>query len=134
MRKHLSEIKGGQLARWAAPARVISLIMSDVIGDPIDFIASGPTAPDTTSFSDALAIIEKYEIDVPSSVRYRFEEGARGRIPDTPKPGDPVFKQVENHIIANNRLLVNAAAETARESSSLVMVERPSIFNRFAWL
>src|SRR5207248_5675795 len=85
------------------------------IGDPIDFIASGPTAPDTTSFSDALVIIEKYGINVPSSVRYRFEEGARGRIPDTPKPGDPVFKQVENHIIANNCLLVNAAAETARE-------------------
>src|SRR5438045_1621766 len=104
VRKHLSDIKGGQLARWASPACVISLIMSDVIGDPIDFIASGPTAPDTTSFSDALAIVQKYGINVPSSVRYRFEEGARGRIPDTAKPGDPVFKQVENHIIANNRL------------------------------
>src|SRR5438105_14365828 len=63
VRKHLSDIKGGQLARWAAPARVISLIMSDVIGDPIDFIASGPTAPDTTSFWDAMATIQKYGVN-----------------------------------------------------------------------
>src|SRR5919201_1595697 len=64
VRKHLSDVKGGQLARWAAPARVVSLIMSDVIGDPLDFIASGPTAPDTTSFSEALGIIHKYGIEV----------------------------------------------------------------------
>jgi glycerate 2-kinase len=115
VRKHLSEVKGGQLARWAAPASVISLIMSDVIGDPVDFIASGPTAPDTTSFSDALAIIQKYEIDVPDSVRERLQEGTRGRIPDTPKPGDAAFKNVQNHIIANNRLLIDSAVEEARE-------------------
>src|SRR6185369_12364971 len=65
VRKHLSAIKGGQLARWASPARVISLIMSDVIGDPLDFIASGPTAPDTTSFADALGIVHKYGVEVP---------------------------------------------------------------------
>src|SRR5207247_7066769 len=115
VRKHLSEIKGGQLARWASPARVISLIMSDVIGDPIDFIASGPAAPDTTSFSDALGIIQKYGLDVPDAVRERLQEGARGAIPDTPKPGDPVFKNVDNYVIANNRLLVDAAADKARE-------------------
>src|SRR5262249_3362532 len=63
VRKHLSAIKGGQLARWIAPARVISLVVSDVIGDPLDFIASGPAASDTTSFSDALAIVQKYGID-----------------------------------------------------------------------
>src|SRR5579883_3401677 len=115
VRKHLSEMKGGQLARWAAPANVISLIISDVIGDPLDFIASGPTAPDTTSFSDALAIIQKYGIEVADSVRERLQEGARGHIPDTPKPGDAVFKHVQNHIIANNRLLIDAALEKARE-------------------
>jgi glycerate 2-kinase len=115
VRKHLSEMKGGELARWAAPAHVISLIISDVIGDPIDFIASGPTAPDTTSFSDALAIIQKYGIDVPDSVRERLQDGARGHIAETPKPGDAVFKHVENHIIANNRLLIDAAVEKARE-------------------
>jgi hydroxypyruvate reductase len=115
VRKHLSDMKGGQLARWAAPAHVISLIMSDVIGDPIDFIASGPTAPDTTSFSDALAIIQKYGIEVPDAVLERFQQGARGHISDTPKPGDPVFKNVENHVIANNRVLIDAAVEKARE-------------------
>jgi glycerate-2-kinase len=115
VRKHLSAMKGGELARWAAPAQVISLIISDVIGDPIDFIASGPTAPDTTSYSDALAAIQKYGIEVAESVKDRLQEGARGHIPETPKPGDPVFKQVENHIIANNRLLIDAAVEKARE-------------------
>jgi glycerate 2-kinase len=115
VRKHLSAVKGGQLARWAAPARVISLIMSDVIGDPLDFIASGPTAPDTTSFADALAVIEKYGVAVSPGVMRRLQEGANGRLPDTPKPGDPVFDRVENHIIANNRLLVDAAFEKAQE-------------------
>jgi glycerate 2-kinase len=115
VRKHLSNMKGGQLARWASPARVISLIMSDVIGDPLDFIGSGPTAPDTTSFADAVAIVQKYGIAVPAAVSRRLNQGAQGRIPDTPKPGDPVFARVENHIIANNRLLVDAAAGKARE-------------------
>lgn len=115
VRKHLSGIKGGQLAMWASPARVISLIMSDVIGDPIDFIGSGPTAPDTTSFSDALAIIQKYGLDVPKAVLERFQEGAHGNIPETPKPGDAIFKSVDNYVIANNRLLVDAATERARE-------------------
>jgi glycerate-2-kinase len=113
VRKHLSAIKGGQLAAWAAPARVFSLIMSDVIGDPLDFIASGPTAPDTTSFSEALSIVQKYRVGVPASVTERLQAGADGRIPDTPKPGDPLFRNVENLIIANNRLLVDAAAAKA---------------------
>ena len=115
VRKHLSAIKGGQLATWASPARVVSLIMSDVIGDPIDFIASGPTAPDTTSFSDALAILHKYGTEVPESVLFRLQEGAAGRVTETPKPGNPLFERVKNHIIANNRLLIDAAAEKARE-------------------
>jgi glycerate 2-kinase len=115
VRKHLSAIKGGQLATWASPARVMSLIMSDVIGDPIDFIASGPTAPDTTSFSDALDIVQKYGIEVPESVLFRLQEGAGGRIAETQKPGNPLFERVKNHIIANNRLLIDAAAEKAFE-------------------
>ena len=114
IRKHLSSIKGGQLASWAAPAHVISLIMSDVIGDPLDFIASGPTAPDTTSFSEALSIVRKYGVDIPRAVAERLEAGARGQIPDTPKPGDPVFRNVDNLIIASNRLLVDAAADKAQ--------------------
>jgi hydroxypyruvate reductase len=115
VRKHLSAMKGGQLARWAAPARVISLIMSDVIGDPLDFIASGPTAPDSSSFSDALGIVRKYGIRAPAAVLDRLQAGAGGRIPDTPKPGDPVFDHVANHIIANNRLLADAAERKARD-------------------
>jgi hydroxypyruvate reductase len=113
IRKHLSSIKGGQLAQWVAPAHLISLIMSDVIGDPVDFIGSGPTAPDTTSFADALAILEKYGIDQPLAAARHIEQGARGQFPDTPKPGDPVFNNVQNVIIANNRLLVDAAREKA---------------------
>ena len=114
VRKHVSAIKGGQLASWASPAQLISLIMSDVIGDPLDFIASGPTAPDTTSFGEASAIVRKYGVSVPSAVADRLEAGTQGRISDTPKPGDPVFRNVSNVIIANNRLLVDAASEKAR--------------------
>jgi glycerate 2-kinase len=115
VRKHLSSVKGGQLAAWAAPAKVISLIMSDVIGDPLDFIASGPTAPDTTSFSDALSIIQKYGIKAPAGVLARLQAGARGQLPETPKPGDKVFKDVTNIIIATNRLLIDAAREKAKD-------------------
>jgi len=115
VRKHLSGIKGGQLARWASPARVISLIMSDVIGDPLDFIASGPTAPDTTSFRDALATIRKYGVQPPPAIMKRIEAGARGEIPENPKPGDSIFETVDNRIIANNRLLVDAASKKARD-------------------
>jgi hydroxypyruvate reductase len=115
VRKHLSDMAGGQLARRASPARVISLIVSDVIGDAIDFIGSGPTAPDTTSFADASAIIQKYGIEIPNTVQQRIQHGLLGRIPDTPKPGDPVFKNVSNQIIANNQVLVDAAATRSRE-------------------
>jgi len=115
VRKHLSGIKGGQLARWASPARVISLIMSDVIGDPLDFIASGPTAPDTTSFADALATIQKYGVNPSKTILQRLMAGARGQIPENPKPGDPVFQSVDNRIIANNQLLVDAASKKAKE-------------------
>jgi len=115
VRKHLSGIKGGQLARWASPARVISLIMSDVIGDPLDFIASGPTAPDTTSLNEALATIRKYGVQPAPAILQRLEAGTRGQIPENPKPGDPIFEHVENRIIANNRLLVDAASKRAKE-------------------
>ncbi len=115
VRKHLSSIKGGQLLRWTAPAEVVSLIMSDVIGDPVDFIASGPTAPDTTTFADALTIVQKYGIEVSGGVRERFEAGARGDLDETPKHGDPIFERVRNHVIANNRLLVDAASAKARK-------------------
>ncbi len=104
VRKHLSQVKGGQLARSIAPATCISLILSDVIGDPLDAIASGPTAPDRTSFADAWRVIEKYRLDseLPSLIADHLQQGLTGKIPETLKPGDPVFDQVHNIILGNN--------------------------------
>ena len=113
VRKHLSEIKGGQLARWAAPARLFVLIVSDVIGDPLDFIASGPAAADTTSFADAMAVFRKYDVRIANAVLNHLHRGARGDFPDTPKPGDDIFSKVHNFIVANNRLLVDSARNHA---------------------
>jgi hydroxypyruvate reductase len=117
VRKHLSRIKGGQLARLAAPAAVESLLLSDVIGDDLDVIGSGPTAPDASTFADALAILGKYGLvaRVPASVRERIERGARGELPETPKAGDPLFRRVRNVLVGNNRLALDAAARRARE-------------------
>jgi len=116
VRKHLSLFKGGQFARAAAPATVVSLILSDVIGDPLDVIASGPTAPDPTTFGDALVVLERRGIAylVPTAVLARLEAGARGEIEETPKAGDPAFRQVTNVVIGNNALVVDAAAAEAR--------------------
>lgn len=115
VRKHLSLVKGGQLARAAAPATVVSLILSDVVGDPLDVIASGPTAPDRSTFAEALAVLERKGVAarVPEPVRQRLTAGARGQIDDTPKPGDRVFERVRNIVIGNNALVVDAAAAEA---------------------
>jgi glycerate-2-kinase len=117
VRKHLSAFKGGQLARHCAPACVVSLILSDVIGDPLDIIASGPTAPDTSSFSDAKAVLERYGLwtDAPVNIKTRITEGVEGEIPDTPKEDDQVFKRVNNILIANNVIAAQAAREKAAE-------------------
>jgi hydroxypyruvate reductase len=116
IRKHISRIKGGQLARLASPARVESLMLSDVIGDNLDVIGSGPTAPDVSTFAGAVEILDRYAIRerVPASVRERLEQGARGDIPETPKPDDPVFARVRNAIVGSNRLALAAAAARAR--------------------
>lgn len=112
VRKHISRVKGGRLAK-ATKARVISLIISDVIGDPLDSIASGPTAPDNTTFRDAIEVIEKYDLEdeMPPSVMDVLKRGARGEIEETPKPGDDVFNRVDNYIIANNRIAVKSMAQ-----------------------
>jgi hydroxypyruvate reductase len=117
VRKHLSGIKGGQLARLAAPAAVETLLLSDVIGDDLDVIGSGPTAPDTSTFADAVAVMEKYGIlgRVPASVRGRVEQGARGEIDETPKAGEPIFGRVRHTVVGSNRLALDAAARRARE-------------------
>ena len=115
VRKHLSRFKGGQFARAAAPAMLVTLILSDVIGDPLDVIASGPTAPDPSTFADALAVLEQRGVvgSVPAAVRARLEAGARGEVAETPKAGDPVFERVTNVVIGNNALVVDAAATEA---------------------
>ncbi|MGA2267086.1 MAG: glycerate kinase [Bryobacteraceae bacterium] len=116
VRKHISRIKGGQLARLAAPARVESLLLSDVIGDSPGVIGSGPAAPDASTFADVAGILDRYGIRgrVPASVRERIERGARGAVPETPKPDDPVFARVRNTVVGSNRLALAAAARRAR--------------------
>lgn len=116
LRKHISRVKGGQLARLAQPARVVSLILSDVLGSPLDVIASGPTAPDSSTFADCLALVEKYHLSdtFPRSILSQYERGARGEIPDTPKADDPLFTRVTNVIIADNQIACDAAAQQAQ--------------------
>jgi len=116
VRKHVSRIKGGQLARLAAPAHVEALLLSDVIGDNLDTIGSGPTAPDESTFAGVAGILEKYGLSdrVPESIRGRIAAGVRGEIAETPKAGDPVFTRVRNSIVGSNRIALAAAARHAR--------------------
>jgi glycerate 2-kinase len=120
LRKHISLFKGGQLARLAAPAKVVSLILSDVVGDNLDVIGSGPTAPDESTFATALAVLDKYSLRdrVPASVRERLERGEG----ETPKPGDPVFENVENVIVGSNQKSLEAAAKAAKELGYRTMI------------
>jgi glycerate 2-kinase len=113
VRKHLSAFKGGWLAKKAYPATLLNLVLSDVMGDPLDSIASGPTVPDTSTFSDARKILEKYDLwlNVPVSIRKIFSEGARGLLQETPKPNDLVFEKVHNLVIGNNRTASQAAID-----------------------
>lgn len=117
VRKHLSAIKGGRLARLAWPADVFALLLSDVIGDPLDVIASGPTAPDTSTFRTAWDVIEKYGLagKIPAAARRLLEAGLEGRIEETPKPGEACFARTRNRIVGSNRLALDAAARRARE-------------------
>ena len=110
LRKHLSRIKGGRLAAACAPARVVTLAISDVPGDDVSIIASGPTVPDATTCADALAILQRYDICVPDAVRTQLESGAL----ETPKPGDAAFAGHEVHLIATPQQSLQAAADAAR--------------------
>ncbi len=115
VRKHLSKIKGGWLAKHAYPAHVVALMISDVVGDRMDTIASGPTVPDPTTFADAKKILEKRGLwaSSPEAVRSYIERGVRGEAPETPKPGDPVFERVFNKIVASNIISLRSMAEKA---------------------
>jgi len=116
VRKHISDFKGGWLAKKAYPATVLNLILSDVLGDPLDFIASGPTVPDSTTFGDAIKVLKKYGLwdKAPESIKKVLLNGDKGLIPETPKVGDEAFKKVLNVVIGNNRDASTAACETLK--------------------
>ncbi|MCS6807079.1 MAG: glycerate kinase [Acidobacteriota bacterium] len=127
VRKHLSQLKGGRLARLAAPSRVVSLILSDVVGDDVSSIASGPTAPDDTTFADCLRILDKYQLrdQIPSAVLKVLQRGARGQIEETPKSNDPLFRgqrRPQNLIIGSNILAVEAAKRKAEAAGYRCLV------------
>lgn len=116
IRKHTSHIKGGRLARAAYPATLISLILSDVVGDDLDVIASGPTVPDSSTFVDCMKIFKKYNIlnKLPDTVVRHIEAGISGKVDETPKSGDPVFDNVNNVIVGSNFEAVAAAGKKAK--------------------
>jgi hydroxypyruvate reductase len=114
IRKHISSSKGGQMARAAYPATVVNLMLSDVVGDRMDVIASGPFVPDMTTFEEAWNVFEKYGIEeIPVSVKERFKKGVEGIIPDTPKAGEKIFERVYNFIVGSNILALEAARQEA---------------------
>uniref|UniRef100_UPI000E2544BC glycerate kinase type-2 family protein n=1 Tax=Halorussus litoreus TaxID=1710536 RepID=UPI000E2544BC len=116
VRKHCSAIKGGRLAERAAPATVVGLAVSDVVGDDLATVASGPLSPDDSTFGDAIAVLDRYGIDAPRAVRERLTDGSNGAIAETPTAGDPAFDGVSVHVVASATTALDAAAETARES------------------
>jgi glycerate 2-kinase len=118
VRKHLSAIKGGRLAAAAAPAPVVALMISDVPGDDLSVIASGPTVPDVSTRADALAVLTKYGIEVPASVARHLNDTAS----ETPKPGDPRFANVSNRLVATPQMSLEAAAKVARDAGLPAMI------------
>ena len=117
LRKHISAIKGGRLAQMAHPARLITVLISDVPGDDPAVIGSGPTVADPTTFADALAVVEKYRLAVPESVRAHLAAG----IQETPKPGDPIFEGAVTVFAAKPDKSIAAAAEVARRAGVTVV-------------
>ena len=118
VRKHISRFKGGHLAKAVYPAALLGLILSDVLGDPLDVISSGPTVPDSSTFNDSVSVLKRYDLwdKAPKSIRQILLEGLKGRISETPKKNDPVFKKVKNIIIGNNRLACSAALEEIKRN------------------
>ncbi len=115
VRKHLDQVKGGGLARWAAPARVLTLVLSDVLGDDLSVIASGPTAPDPSTYADAWAVLQRYGLTaaLPPGVRAHLQAGLAGRAAETAKPGDAVFRRAVWFIVGSVRHAADAAARAA---------------------
>jgi glycerate 2-kinase len=124
IRKHLSRIKGGWLAKAVAPATMITLILSDVIGDDLDVIASGPTVGDRNTFSDCLKVIEKYELNdqLPPAVMEHLRKGAKGKAQETPKPDDPIFRTGLNLIVGSNMQCLEAAESKAKKMGCQTLI------------
>lgn len=118
VRKHLSEIKGGQLAKRVWPASLVSIMISDVSGNKPDVIASGPTVPDTTTFHDAWKVLEKYHLtgDVTMGIKEMLLSGVEGKRPETPKPGDSIFDRTSNILAGTNEIALIAAQDAAADS------------------
>jgi len=115
LRKHLSGLKGGRLAELALPASIVSLILSDVVGDRLDAIASGPTVGDATTFEDCMRIVRRYHLEekIPRAVLDLLRRGVRGEIAETPKPAAAVFQKVQNVIVGSNRMAIASAQQQA---------------------
>jgi glycerate 2-kinase len=128
VRKHLSRIKGGRLAELTN-ATIVTLILSDVLGDDLSAIASGPTVPDPTTYQEAVAILKCYRIwrAVPQRVREHLNRGRQGFVSETPKPGSSLFRRVHHHIVGNNAAAVMAVARAAREAGLRTLVHRPTL-------
>ncbi|MEN9938559.1 MAG: hypothetical protein RLZZ387_5138 [Chloroflexota bacterium] len=116
LRKHLDQVKGGGLARLAHPAALAALVLSDVVGNPLDVIASGPAVPDTTTFADAWGVLTRYglEASAPAAILAHLRRGLAGEVPDTPKPGDPAMRGVAHVLVGSNALAAEAAMAAAR--------------------
>jgi hydroxypyruvate reductase len=115
IRKHISRIKGGWLAKWAYPSTVIGLILSDVVGDQLEVIGSGPTVPDPSIFEEAWEILKKYDLlsEISPSIKKHLQSGKKGKVEETPKPGDAVFEKVHNCLIGSNIFALRAAEKEA---------------------
>jgi glycerate-2-kinase len=124
IRKHISKIKGGRLAMQVFPATLISLIISDVVGDHLSSIASGLTVPDPSTYSDAIEILKRYDIweQSPPNVTLHLTNGLEGKTPESPKPGDPYFKKVYNILLGSNRIALKTAREKARQLKLIPIV------------
>jgi hydroxypyruvate reductase len=115
VRKHISKVKGGRLAQLATPATLVSLILSDVVGDSLEDIASGPTVADPSAYADCLSVIRRYSLQekIPAAVLDLLTRGARGELDETPKPGSPAFRTARNFIVGSNRTALAAAKKQA---------------------
>jgi glycerate 2-kinase len=122
VRKHLSKLKGGRLALAAAPAQVVSLIVSDVVGDDLSTIASGPTVPDPSTSQDALRVIQRFNINSPTAIQY-LEQNHN----DTPKINHPAFSRVQNHLIVTNQIALEAAKNILQEHKIQTQIWSDSI-------